>query len=71
MWTLAFVTGGEPVTVVEGCAVVPMYGVIVYVVTGLLPAGAVHVTLAAPMSAVALTSVTCPGAPAVVKTTST
>ena len=42
-----------------------------YVVTGLLPVGAVHVTLAAPLSGVALTSVTCPGGPAVEKTTST
>ena len=60
--TVFVVAGGEPVTVVGVCAVVPTYGVIRYEVTGPPPEGAVHVTFAdVPPLSVAVTPVTWPG----------
>ena len=57
------VAGGVPVIVVAVCAVEPMYGVILYEVTGPPVAGAVHETSAEcwPASA-AVAPVTWPGA---------
>jgi len=56
------VTGGFPVTVRGGCAVVPMNGVIVYEEIPLPPfAGAVHVTVAEALPAVAVTPVGAAG----------
>jgi hypothetical protein len=62
--TVVVVAGGLPVTVVTGCAVVPMYGVTVYDVIALPPfdAGAVHDTVAWPEPPVAVTFVGAPGA---------
>ena len=60
--TVAPVAGGLPVTVVTGCGLDSMYGVIVYLVTGPPLDGALHVRLADPRPAVALTFVTWPGA---------
>jgi hypothetical protein len=61
--TVAVVAGGEPVTVVTVCAVVPMYGVIVYFVIGLPPlAGALHVTVALPIPGEAVGAAGSPGA---------
>ena len=59
--TLAVVAGGEPVTVVVACAVEPMYGVTMYEVGGPPDDGAVQVTVAAALPAVAVTPDTPPG----------
>jgi len=42
--TTAVVGAGNPLTVVDGCGVLPMYGVIVYAVEAPPVEGAVHVT---------------------------
>jgi hypothetical protein len=57
------VAGGVPVTVVDGRAVVPAYGVTVYDVIGEPPlAGAVHESEAEPFPATAVTPVGAAGA---------
>ena len=56
-------TGGVPVTVVACCATPPWYGVTVYEVIGEPPSGgAVQVTEAEPLLAVATTPLGAPGA---------
>jgi hypothetical protein len=71
--TVALVAGGVPVTVVAVCAVVPMYGVTVYLVSALPPVdGAVQLTVAEARPAVAVTFAGAPGTfVAPEKTTST
>ena len=63
--TVVEVAGGVPVTVTGVCAVVPMYGVTVYLVSVLPPllVGAVQLTVAWPLPAVAVTPVGVPGSP--------
>jgi hypothetical protein len=57
------VDGGDPVTSVEGCAVVPINGVTVYLVRALPPfAGTVQLTVAEALPAVADTFVGAAGA---------
>ena len=61
--TDVLVAGGLPLTIVGACAVVPMYGVTVYSVIGLPPfEGAVQLTTAEPLPAVAVTAVGAAGA---------
>jgi hypothetical protein len=63
--TVTDVAGGDPVTVVAVCAVVPMNGVTVYLVRGLPPVlGAVQETAAEEACAVASTLVGAAGGPA-------
>jgi hypothetical protein len=63
--TATLVEGGLPLTDVGACAVVPMYGVTVYRVMGLPPLeGAVQLTTAEPLPAVAVTAVGAAGGPA-------
>ncbi len=61
--TVVEVAGGLPVTVTGVCAVEPMYGVTVYLVIALPPLldGAVQLTVADPLPAVAVTPVGAPG----------
>jgi hypothetical protein len=61
--TVAEVAGGLPVTVTGVCAVEPTYGVTVYLVIALPPVleGAVQLTVADPLPAVADTPVGAPG----------
>ena len=61
--TVVEVAGGLPVTVTGVCAVEPMYGVTVYLVIALPPLldGAVQLTVAEPLPAVAVTAVGAPG----------
>ena len=65
------VGGGVPLIIVGVCAVVPIYGVIVYWVAGPPEVGALQVTSTVPLPAVACTPVTWPGAVAAEKTAST
>ena len=62
--TVVDVAGGVPVTVIGVCAVAPMNGVTVYLVIALPPlsVGAVQLTVADPLPAVAVTPVGAPGA---------
>src|SRR5689334_1052230 len=61
--TLAVVDGGFPETMVGVWAVVPAYGVTVYVVMALPPSGGmVQLTCAAPSLGLAVTPVGAPGA---------
>ena len=61
--TVVEVAGGLPVTVTGVCAVEPMNGVTVYLVIALPPllVGAVQLTVADPLPAVAVTPVGAPG----------
>ena len=61
--TVVEVAGGLPVTVTGVCAVEPMNGVTVYLVIVLPPLldGAVQLTVADPLPAVAVTPVGAPG----------
>jgi len=60
--TTVDVTGGDPVTVVTGCAAEPINGVTAYAVMGLPPfAGAFQDTLADESPGVAATPVGAPG----------
>ena len=61
--TVVEVAGGLPVTVTGVCAVEPMYGVTVYLVMALPPLldGAVQLTVADPLPAVAVTPVGADG----------
>src|SRR5262249_60831651 len=63
--TVVEVAGGLPVTVTGVCAVEPMNGVTVYLVIVLPPLldGAVQLTFADPLPAVAVTPVGAPGTP--------
>src|SRR4051812_36804284 len=61
---VVLVAGGVPLIVFGVCAVDPMYGVTVYEVTGPPDAGAVQLTVADALPAVAVTPVAAPGAPA-------
>ena len=63
--TVVEVAGGLPVTVTGVCAVVPTYGVTVYLVSVLPPllVGAIQLTVAWPLPAVAVTPVGAPGRP--------
>ena len=61
--TVAVVAGGLPDTVIGVCAAEPIYGVTVYLVIALPPLlGAVQLTDADPLPAVADTPVGAPGA---------
>jgi hypothetical protein len=63
--TVVEVAGGLPVTVTGVCAVEPTYGVTVYLVIALPPVleGAVQLTVADPLPAVAVTPVGADGTP--------
>ena len=68
---VALVPGGLPVTVVTGCGVDSMYGVIVYFVIALPPfGGAVQVTVAFSLPALAVTPVGADGSVGAVGVTS-
>ena len=69
--TVVLVAGGVPVIVFGVCAVEPMYGVILYDVTGPPPDGAVHDTVAEACPAVAVTFVAGLAPPAGANSTST
>jgi hypothetical protein len=61
-FTTVDVEGGDPVTVVGGCAVVPMNGVTAYDAGAPPAVGALQLTDARPLPAVAVTFVGAPGA---------
>src|SRR3954451_21899316 len=69
--TVALVAGGDPLTVLGACAVVPAYGVITYDDGGPPDDGADHDTVADDWPAVAVTPDTAPGAAGSAKRTST
>jgi hypothetical protein len=69
--TVSLVGAGEPETVVVGCAVDPMKGVMTYEVTAPPELGALQLSPAEALPAVATTLVGCPGDVAGEKTTST